>query len=177
MLSKLKDNIMTTIKKAYVEIAELLNANSNRKVSTILPQLLELMTAKSSNGSDIGKTFLKDDNGEVFAVYCYYHKQWELTSECEYGSKKGTSSGLNTMCKEGVSNWTKQQRQSKKSKDELLNLVATGEVEVCDLASAQEAIEEAKQVIVAREDKHGYSSADQVLMFGKKAHVLVDDEL
>ena len=38
---------MTTIKKAYVEIANLLNDNKNKKVSIILPQLMELMTAKS----------------------------------------------------------------------------------------------------------------------------------
>lgn len=154
---------MTTIKKAYVEIANLLNDNKNRKVSTILPQLLELMTAKNSGGSDIGKTFLKDDNGEVFAVYCYYHKQWELVSECEYGAKKGTASGFNTMCKEGVSRWTKQQRVAKKSKEALLDSIANGDLEVSDLADKQAEIEEAKDVIVAREDAQGYSTADIVI--------------
>jgi len=154
---------MTTIKKAYVGIAELLEANKNKKVSTILPQLMELMTAKSSGGSDIGKTFLKDDNGEVFAVYCYYHKQWELTSECEYGAKKGTASGLNTMCKEGVSRWTKQQRVAKKTESLLLSAVASGDIEVSDLTDKQAEIEEAKQVIVAREDAQGYSTADETI--------------
>lgn len=153
---------MTTIKKAFVEIATILNENSNKKVSTILPQLLELMTAKSSGGSDIGKTFLKDDNGEVFAVYCYYHKQWELISECEYGAKKGTASGLNTMCKEGVSHWTKQQRKAKKAKEALLDSIASGDIEVSDLADKQAEIEEAKVVIVPREDGHGYATADEV---------------
>lgn len=153
---------MTTIKKAYIEIANLLNDNKSKKVATILPQLMELMTAKSSGGSDIGKTFLKDDNGEVFAVYCYYHKQWELTSECEYGAKKGTASGLNTMCKEGVSRWTKQQRVAKKTKEALLDSIASGEIEVSDLVDKQAEIEEAKDVIVAREDGQGYSTADEV---------------
>jgi len=154
---------MTTIKKAYVEIANLLNDNKNKKVSTILPQLMELMTAKSSGGSDIGKTFLKDDNGEVFAVYCYYHKKWELTSECEFGAKKGTASGLNTMCKEGVSRWTKQQRVAKKAKEQLLDSVASGDIEVGDLADKQAEIEEAKSVIIEREDGQGFTSADEAI--------------
>ena len=153
---------MTTIKKAYIEIANLLNDNKNKKVATILPQLMELMTAKSGGGSDIGKTFLKDDNGEVFAVFCYYHKKWELVSECEFGAKKGTASGLNTMCKEGVSRWTKQQREAKKSKEALLDSVANGDIEVSDLADKQAEIEEARGEVIEREDRQGYDSADEV---------------
>lgn len=153
---------MTTIKKAYIEIANLLNDNKTKKVATILPQLMELMTAKSSGGSDIGKTFLRDDNGEVFAVYCYYHKMWELTSECDFGAKKGTASGLNTMCKEGVSRWTKQQRVAKKTKEALLDGIASGDIEVGDLVEKQAEIEEAKSVVVGREDGQGYLTADEV---------------
>lgn len=153
---------MTQVKKAFKEIAELLNENSNKKVSTILPQLMELMTSKNSGGSDIGKTFLKDDEGNVIAIFCYYHKKWELVQECEYGSKRGTSTGLNTMCKEGTSHWTKQQRVAKKSRDELLTKLSDGAIEVSDLASAQAEIDEAKEVIVPRADAHGYDNADEV---------------
>jgi len=153
---------MSNVKKVFVEIANLLEENSNKKVSTILPQLMELMTAKSGGGSDIGKTFLKDENGEVFAIYCYYHKKWELISECEYGSKKGTSTNLNTMCKEGVSNWTKQRRLAKKGKDELLTKVLDGEILQENLASAIEELEESTRVIIPREDGQGYDTAEEV---------------
>lgn len=153
---------MSNVKKVFVEIANLLEENSNKKVSTILPQLMALMTAKNGGGSDIGKTFLKDENGEVFAIYCYYHKKWELISECEYGSKKGTATNLNTMCKEGVSNWTKQQRLAKKGKDELLTKVLDGEILQENLASAMEELEESTKVIVPREDRHGYDTAEEV---------------
>lgn len=155
---------MTTsnVKKAYVEIARILNENSNKKVSSILPELMEIMTSKGSGGSDIGKTFLKDEEGKVFAVYCYYHKKWELVDECEFGSKKGTATGLNTMCKEGVSNWTKQQRASKKAKEELLAKLASGELSVEELPSAQDAIADEASVIVPREDGLGYDSAEEV---------------
>ena len=147
---------MSNVKKVFIDIANLLEVNKNKKVSTILPQLLELMTAKNSGGSDIGKTFLKDENDEVVAIYCYYHKKWELVLECEYGSKKGTATNLNTMCKEGVSHWTKQQRVMKKGKEELLNLVMDGEVAREDIGSAMAELELSSKVIVAREDGHGY---------------------
>ena len=155
---------MTTqnVKKAYVELARILNENADRKVKSILPELMEIMTSKGSGGSDIGKTFLKDEDGNVFAVYCYYHKKWELTSECEYGSKKGTATGLNTMCKEGVSNWTKQQRIAKKAKEQLLSQIADGELSVEELPQAQADIEAERDIIVAREDGQGYDSADEV---------------
>ena len=153
---------MSTIKKAFIEIAQILHANENKKVKTILPQLLELMTAKNSGGSDIGKTFMKDDEGSTYAVFCYYHKKWELISDCEYGSKKGTASGLNTMCKEGVSHWTKQQRVAKKAKEQLLADLASGELVIEDLGDAQAKIEEQREVIVPREDEHGYDTSDQV---------------
>tara|TARA_R110000851_G_scaffold14313_4_gene48490 strand:- start:2373 stop:2840 length:468 start_codon:yes stop_codon:yes gene_type:complete len=147
---------MSNVKKVFADIAVLLEENSNRKVSTILPQLMELMTSKNSGGSDIGKTFLKDENGEVVAIFCYYHKKWELVSDCEYGSKKGTSTNLNTMCKEGVSHWTKQKRVAKKGKEDLLNQVMDGEVAQEDIGSAMAELELSSKVIVAREDGHGY---------------------
>lgn len=153
---------MSNVKKAFIEIANLLNENSSKKVSTILPQLMELMTSKGSGGSDIGKTFLKDENGEVFAIFCYYHKKWELISECEYGSKKGTATNLNTMCKEGVSNWTKQQRKSKKAQTDLLSRLASGDLEQADLTDEMAAIEEAKDVIIPREDGQGADTVDEI---------------
>lgn len=150
---------MSNVKKVFVEIANLLEENKNKKVNTILPQLLELMTAKNSGGSDIGSSYLKDDDGVVFAVFCYYHKKWELIESCEYGSKKGTSSGLNTMCKEGVSKWTKQQRVAKKAKSELLDSVADGDIDVSDIGGVQESIEDDRAHIELREDEHGFDTA------------------
>ena len=143
---------MANVKKAYVEIVALLETNTNKKVSTILPQILELCQSK---GSGITNTVLKNSNDEVYAVFCYYHKKWELIDECEYGAKKSTASGLNTMCKEGVSNWTKQQRIAKQAKSALLDSITNGELLVEDLAEAQDAIEEARTVIVPRLDGFG----------------------
>jgi hypothetical protein len=154
---------MNNIKKAYVELVELLEANSNKKVSTIMPQVLELVTKANNGGSEVGKTFYKDDEDQTIAVYCYYHKRWELISVAEYGAKKGTASGLNTMCKEGVSKWTKQQRIAKKEEGELLEQVLNGEVERDQVAFVKADIDERRRAIVPREDDHGFDVLEEAL--------------
>jgi hypothetical protein len=138
---------MNNIKKAYVELHSLLEANANKKVSTIMPLLLELMSAKSGGGT-VGNTFKKDEDGNVTHVFCYYHKEWEAVADVEYGSKKGTATGLNTMCKVGVSNWTKQQRMFKKSEDEVLAKILSGEITVDEAHALRAEAEEARGAIV-----------------------------
>ena len=137
---------MTAIKKQYVELIELLEASKNKKVSTILEEVKALCEAKKG-GSD-GKTFEKDADGNVTKVYCWYHKQWEDVAEVEYGNKKGTATGLNTMCKQGVSSWTKQQRIAKQARDEVLTRVASGEE--LNVQDELDAIEVTRQVIIER---------------------------
>lgn len=152
----------TQIKKAYVELVELLEANSNKKVSTIMPQILELVTKASNGGSEIGKTFYKvEDN--VVAIYCYYHKKWEPLSDVDYGTKKSSASGFSSMCKEGVSRWTKQQRVSKKEEGELLDKLLSGELSQDDLGHAKKEINDKRAVVVPRLDGIGYETLEELL--------------
>lgn len=151
---------MTNVKKVFVELVELLEANQNKKIQTIMPQVLELVSGKSAQ-----KTFHKDDNGEVVAIYCYYHKCWELVSEVEYGRKASTAHGYNTMCKEGVSLWTKQQRDAKKAKEELLSQVATGEVEPSELPVRLEEIEDTRKRVIAQAESLGFDTLEEALAF------------
>lgn len=157
-----------TIKKQFEELYALLEANKSKKVSTIMPEIIALMSSKSG-GSDIGKTFLKDDNGEVYAVFCYYHKKWELTSVAEYGTKTNTATGLNTMCKEGVSSWSKQQRAYKKRNEDLLQLIAIGELSSEDLPALLEQAELARKAIEVRNDEHGFDTVEQLTAFMESA--------
>ncbi len=113
---------MSNVKKAFQPLYELLEANKSKKIATMLPEILELIAKSKNSGSDTGRNFVKDQDGNVIAVYCYYHKQWELVEHVPYGKKaSNTSTGLNTMCKLGVSAWTKQQRIFARDKDALLN--------------------------------------------------------
>ncbi len=154
------------IKKAYLEVIAHLEANKNRKVSTVLDEIKAMCEAKNSGGSEIGKTFLKDENGETIAIYCYYFKKWMPLCDVEFGLKKSTASGYNTMCKEGVSHWTKQQRVAKKSKEQLLERLTNDELDVADLANEQDIIEALRKVVVESDDKaFHFETADEVLAY------------
>ena len=149
------------VKKQFEELYTLLEENKYKKVSTLMPQLIELMSRKNNN-SGSANTFIKDDEGNVVAIYCYYHKKWELLTEVEYGSKKNTATGYNTMCKEGVSSWTKQQRVKKQAEAELLTKVASGELKVEDIATEQATILEESKQIKPRSDEHGYDNVEDL---------------
>ena len=153
-----------TIKKQFEEIHSFLETNKAKKVNTIFGELVALMSAKSG-GSDIGKTFLKDSEGNTYAVYCYYHKKWELTNTAAYGVKINTATGLNTMCKEGVSSWSKQQRLYKKRNEELLQLVAKGELSAEDLPNMMAEAEELRKGIEVRSDEHGFENVEEATQF------------
>ena len=112
---------MLNIKKGHVEVVDFLTKHKNMKVEDILQQVLEMCESKKKDS-----TIRKNDKNQITHVFCYYHKIWEDITECEYGSKSSSHSGLNTMCKLGVNRWTKQQSEFKKNKSSLLDLFSKG---------------------------------------------------
>jgi len=138
---------MTTIKKGYIEVYEILIANKDKKIKSILDQLIPIFESKQRD-----KNHFEDDDG--LHVFCYYHKVWELTSQVEYGKKVNTATGLNSMCKVGTNQWTKQQREFKRDKAELLTLVANGELAIENINSKIEELEEVKDSIVPLFEHH-----------------------
>lgn len=142
------------MKKQFEEIYAVLEANQNKKVSSIMPELIKLM-ARKNNASGQANTFIKNEAGEVTHVFCYYHKLWEEVAKVEYGAKANTATGLNTMCKEGVSNWTKQQRVKKQKEAALLSKVASGEIAVEDIGTIQAELQEEAKTIIPRADGQG----------------------
>lgn len=149
------------VKKQFEELYAVLSANENKKVSTILPQLVELMS-KKGGGQHGGKNYLVNDEGQVTHVYCYYHKKWEDIAVAEYGQKKGTATGLNTMCKEGVSAWTKAQRIKKQANEAILQEVIDGKLDPSMIAERQLQIAEEAKIVEPRSDEHGYDSVDEI---------------
>lgn len=141
---------MSTIKKVFSELNELLQANKDMLVSDLMPQLTKLMSAKVG-GSEVGATNLKDNEGNVIAIYCYYHKKWELLADHEYGLKASSVTGYNSMCKIGVNAWTTQQRITKKATEALLTKLQSGELTLELLPEAKAEIEEQRNAIVFAE--------------------------
>ncbi len=151
---------MAKVKTAFQPIVDFLEANKDVKVSKILAQVIAMTEAKANRAE--GSTFKKNSKGETVAVLDYYFKRWMPTVgplAVEFGAKAKTATGLNTMCKDGVSHWTKQQSEAKKASGELLKKVASGEIKPQDIAVHQAQIEEARKVIVAT-DKGFASEAE-----------------
>jgi len=146
-----------SIKKPYVSLVEFLESNQNKKVSSILEEIKLMCESKKT-----GSTLIKIDD-KVVAVFCYYHKQWEIVEHVPYGSKINTQSGLNTMCKVGVSKWTKAQRDAKKAKESLLDGVSNGDINPADIKSLQIDIESARHVIDESDMPTGYANEEEVL--------------
>ena len=129
------------IKKDFQALVDFLETNQNKKVSTILEQIREMCSQQNT------VTFKKDDEGNVTEVFCYYHKRWELVSEHEYGKKASNkATGLNTMCKVGLNQWTKQQTAAKKAREQVLSRLAAGEE--LDITAELELIEAQRQAII-----------------------------
>lgn len=129
------------IKKDFQALVDFLETNQSKKVSTILEQIREMCSQQST------VTFKKDAEGNVTEVFCYYHKRWELVSEHEYGKKASNkATGLNTMCKVGLNQWTKQQSTAKKAREQVLTRLASGEE--LDIAHELELIEAQRQAII-----------------------------
>lgn len=154
---------MATIKKAYQSIVELLQANEDARVGDILPEVVELAAAKTGAGGGKATAFHRNEEGEVVAIKCYYHKLWMDPRVVEFGKKATSPTGMNNMCKDGVSKWTKQQREAKSAEAELLNRVAAGDLAVEDIAGEQERIAEEAQRIEPREDDYGFETLEECL--------------
>ncbi len=164
---------MKTIKKDYAAVMSLftqaitvLEENKVKKsvleaVRSLHNDAVDLTANKNSNGSG-SKTTAHYEDGKLVAVFCYYHKRWELVDHIEYGNKSGTKTGLNTMCKEGVSAWTKANRAHNKLKDELLQKLFKGELtseEVQEQLGADPTIEPHS------DEEHSFATLDDLHAF------------
>lgn len=148
-----------TIKKSYAEIMSFLEANATKKVSTILADKDFLALVSQTKQA---KTFLTDEQGEVIAIYCYYHKQWELLSEVEYGKKASSTTGYNTMCKVGVSKWTKQNNAVKQVGEQVLEMLEQGKIQASEIQSTKDALLANAKVIDTDDMPIGYATIDDL---------------
>jgi len=155
---------MANIKKAFQPIVTLLEDNSDAIAPELLAQVKELASAKVGGGGGKATTFHRDpDTGEVIAVKCYYHKLWMDPQVAEFGAKKGSASGFNSMCKDGVSKWTKQKAAAQKAEAAILDQVASGELAPSDIEARREEIAAEAAQIIPREDGYGYEKLEDLL--------------
>jgi hypothetical protein len=158
---------MSGVKKSFVPLVDLLRsameANPKIKVAELLDQVVELASAKSGAGGGKATTFHRNEDGAIVAVKCYYHQAWMDPRVADFGEKKSSASGFNSMCKDGMAKWTKQNAAAKKAKEELLNKVQSGEVAAEQIAAELERVAVEREAIHAREDGYGFATLQECL--------------
>lgn len=134
-----------TIKKAFIGIHAILVANEDKKVKSVMSELVEIMSAKGAGGG--ASSVHRNEAGDIVGIMDYYFKVWLPVKFVEFGSKANSASGLNTMCKLGVSLWTKQQRDFKKGKDVMLTDVQAGNILPTEIQACLDELEEIRGFI------------------------------
>lgn len=134
--------IIMSTKKVFVELLTFLETNKSKKIIDVLDKIKDLTNSKKNN-----ITIAYDNKKKAYAIFCYYHKQWELLSDVEYGKKASSKSGFNTMCKIGTNAWTKQQSVARAKKSGLLNDVASQKVDPKELLNKMDEIETNRTLI------------------------------
>jgi uncharacterized protein (DUF2267 family) len=142
------------LKKVFQPLFTIINAalaaNPKVKLSDVVAELEEAAKARVGEGGSRSTTFHRDEEtGQVVGIFDYYFKKWFSPKLVDVGTKAGTPSGYNSMSKVGLNQWTKQQREYKLAKDDLLTKVANGEIDQSQIAQHLEAIEAAKNTVIA----------------------------
>ena len=134
----------------------ILTENEDKKVSEVLEKLIVIMESQQRD-----KNHQETEHG--LEMFCYYHKQWELVSQVEYGQKVNTATGLNSMCKVGTNQWTKQQRDFREDRANLLLRVRDGEITVDMIDSETDKLDIIRKSIIPLIDHHH----DEALQYEK----------
>ena len=154
---------MATIKKAFQPIISLLEENTDSIAPELLAKVKDLASAKVGGGGGKATTFHRDEEGNVVAIKCYYHGLWMHPEIGDFGAKKGSASGFNAMCKDGLSKWTKQKKAADTANAALLGEVVEGTLAAADIPARQAEIAEEAKVIVPREDGYGFATLEECL--------------
>lgn len=163
-----------TIKKAYVEIVELLEANKDAKVKTIMAEVIELASAQRSSSET---TSIRNTAGDVVAIRDGYSDRWcPLVGDkaVEFGVKANTSTGYNPMTKLALNQHNKQQRQAKQDGADLLQAVAKGDVKPTEIDAKLAEIEEIRTTPIDLNE--GFKSKDGVVKYLEKSGEKLDEK-
>jgi hypothetical protein len=116
------------IKKVFAPIMAILESNLSASVADVIEQVRAATSAKTGGGGGKAVNFVRNEAGIVTAVKCYAFDKWMDPRLVPFGAKANTPTGLNTMCKAGVSVWTQAQSNFKKGKDAIVGKLLANEL-------------------------------------------------
>jgi len=138
---------MTTIKKVFQPIIELLEANKDKRVSAVLNDILSLASVKQTR-ERASETFLVDATGAVVAIRDFYFKRWmPLVGKkaVEFAAKKGSKTGLSGLSTIGQSKFNAAKSRALKEEKELMDKIISGEIKVENAQAEREAIQSRRE--------------------------------
>jgi hypothetical protein len=145
----------------FSAIVDLLEANVDKKVSSVIEQVIKLAEAKTGGGGGVSAYHVVED--VVVAVRCAYHKLFFDPRVVDFGAKTSSATGLSSMSKDGTAKWNAQYKTAKEAEAGLLTRLTAGEIEVADIATEQEAIATERAEIVPLEDGYGFATLEECL--------------
>lgn len=159
--------MLSNVKKPVLPLMTLLVANQEATVASLMPDLMAL-AVKNAKGESSPRvaTSITNNAGECVAILDYYFKRWMPLVGDEavvFGKKANSHTGYSTMCKEGTSLWTKQQRLAKQAISDLLVKLESGELAAEDISEAKQEIESTRVSI--EETDLGFVTKDEVVTY------------
>lgn len=154
------------IKKAYEAIVKFMQDNDQKKVSTILPAIIDMCTAKRASSAN---TYIKDVDGQVVAIFDTFYKKWMALvgdEAVDFGSKAGSPTGFSNTCKEGNNEWTKLNRKRKNALASILDELKSGDLEPAGITDREVQIQkEFDAAIEAATTEKGFDTKEDVLEY------------
>jgi len=148
------------IKKQFTELITLLESNQEKMIKTILPQVLALCESKVAT-----LNCLFDKNKRAFAIYCYFHKQWEIVLEVDYSAVSKSPSGKSRLCKLGQKAFTAQQNAFKLVPSKVLELVESGKIKTSEIKETTSKLLQDTKTLIEETHQHDtnlYNTLEQV---------------
>lgn len=178
-------NDESLIKTAFKDVYAYLKDHKNDKVGDIFTEITAFFKKKNaSNSRSKAKNkaqrtpiAIYNMDGVAIAIKCYYYKRWMPLigpNKVEFGSKKGSTTGYNVMCKDGNAHYIKQLNESKQAREQMLVDLENGTLAVKDISKRKQEIEDARSLIA--ETENGFPNIREVIEYLEKNGEVVNKE-
>ncbi len=137
------------IKKVFLPIFAILEGHQEHKVKSIMTELLAEMSKASTSPSN-GAHCIFGEDGAVLAVKDNYFQRWmPLVGDdaVEFTPRATAISGVNSVCKVGAAQMSRQNTIARKALANLLVDLESGKLAIEDIADAKVDIAYAKDLV------------------------------
>lgn len=156
--------VLQTLRPLYEELLNIVNTTPDMPASKVLVKLTPYIRKKSGKGSRSGKLAVYDQaTGLPRALFCTYHKKWELVPAAHYTKKSTSPTGYATACAEGTLYRRKQLADHRRSLAHLMNQITDGLITQAELKAANERDNLLLKRIIPRIDQNAYESKADVV--------------